>query len=103
MASVIRGDDNFDSAEGGPNATFGGVGTYAFLQWEGASQQSPGATVAGSSLYPASSWGGTSGAYYSGVGRPSGTWRLMGSTGYYGGTVALDRSDTYSSVFVRIS
>jgi hypothetical protein len=31
MPSVIRGDDNFDSADVGPSTNYGSVGSYALL------------------------------------------------------------------------
>ena len=85
-------------------ASYGGVGTYGLFYWSGAGQQSPSATVAGSSLSPASTWHtANENGYYTGVGSPSGTWRLMGSTGWRNGTSALSRVDLYVSVFLRIS
>lgn len=85
-------------------ASYGGVGTYGLFYWSSAGQQSPAATVAGSSLSPASTWHTANEAgYYTGAGSPSGTWRLMGSTGWRNGTSALSRVDLYVSVFLRIS
>lgn len=83
---------------------YGAVGSYGFFLWSGAGQQGPGATVSGSSLFPANSYAySTVSGYASVYGQPSGTWRLMGSTGYYDGTAALSRVDMYTSVFMRIS
>ena len=85
-------------------ASYGGVGTYGLFYWSGAGQQSPSATVSGSSLSPASTWHtANENGYYTGAGSPSGTWRLMGSTGWRNGTSALSRVDLYVSVFLRIS
>ena len=85
-------------------ASYGAVGTYGLFYWSGAGQQSPAATVAGSSLSPASTWHSAGEAgYYTGAGSPSGTWLLMGSTGWRNGTSALSRVDLYVSVFLRIS
>ena len=103
MVSVIRGNDNFDSAYG-ISTTYDAVGTYACLFWNGAGNQSPGATVSGSSLYPSNLFAYSTIAGYSTVdGTASGTWRLMGQTGRYNGTTTLARIDMYASVFVRIS
>jgi hypothetical protein len=83
---------------------YGDVGSYGFFMWSSAAQQSPGTTVAGSSLLPANAFtqSGTAG-YATVFGQPSGTWRLMGQTGYNNGTVVLSRNDQYISVFLRIS
>ena len=81
------------------------VGSYAQLWWSGASQKGPGSTVAGSSLYPANTYmaGDASNfGYTTTFGSPSGTWQLMGETGYYS-TGSINRSDMYASVFLRIS
>ena len=86
MASVIRGDDNFDSANVGPSTTSGAVGTYANVVYYGA-ELSFGDTVAGSSLYPAtiSKSGdytyrtGATVAFGSTAVALSGTWRVMAS------------------------
>ena len=86
------------------STTYDAVGTYACLWWSGAGNQSPGATVAGSSLYPSNLYALSPHTGHSTVnGSASGTWRLMGQTGRYDGTVTLARADMYSSVFVRIS
>ena len=105
MPSVIRGDDNFDSNTSIPSTAYDAVGTYALLHWINQTSTAPNTTVAGSNLYPASTWSAstTVGAYYSGSGTVSGTWRLMGSIGYYSGTTAINRIDFRGSVFVRIS
>lgn len=85
-------------------ASYGAVGTYGLFYWSGAGQQSPAATVAGSSLSPASTWHSAGEAgYYTGAGSPSGTWLLMGSTGWRNGTSSLSRVDLYVSVFLRVS
>ena len=95
MPSVIRGDDNFDSANGGPNATTGAVGTYAWL-WRDDTSFNAGDTYAGSGLYyavqsddnatavAANTYRGN-GLVRSGT-TASGTWRAMGSAGSYGAT-----------------
>ena len=104
MASVIRGDDNFDSASAGPSATFGAVGTYAFCVGVilGFTE---GSTVAGSSLLPS---GLNSNSYTSdalddasttkGGSALSGTWRAMGRQNY---GPASNRGR--QTLFVRIS
>jgi hypothetical protein len=81
---------------------WGDVGSYGLFWWNGAGQRLPNATVAGSSLYAAStySYDTTYGAYAT---SPSGTWRLMGITGYYNLSIALSRVDMYASIFIRIS
>ena len=86
-----------------PSTTYGDVGTYGLFFWSGAGQRGPGSTVAGSSLYPCNGYGYLYAGYATGYGPPSGTWRMMGSTGYYNGTGAISRDDMYTCVFVRIS
>ena len=105
MVSVIRGDDDFDTSSVGTSTDYGAVGTYGLFYRASAGQNAPATTTAGSTLLPATTWTQVS-AYpsgYSGSGSPSGTWRLMGQTGYYGGTIAISRDDQYTSVYVRIS
>jgi len=93
-----------DGVLGVLNTTYGAVGTYAMLWANVNAQRSPGATIAGSSLYPANTITSTSlSGDYTGAGTPSGTWRLMGATGYYNSTIALSRRDLMVSVWVRIS
>lgn len=85
-------------------ATAGGVGTYALLFWSGAAQNGPGTTVSGSVLYPSNLYAYSTTAGYATVyGSMSGTWRLLGQTGYYNGTVALTRVDMAGSLFLRIA
>lgn len=89
MVSVIRGDDNFDtaipttptSAQVG-TATAGldynSVGSYGLFWWSAATQRAPGATVSGSSLYPTNLFVYVNNAGYTSVyGQPSGTWKLL--------------------------
>ncbi len=104
MASVIRGDDNFDSATVG-STTAGDVGTYAFLRENGTNktQVTFGNTLAGSSLYPASLNNSQSGGPYWGItGLPtasvSGTWRCMG---FYDATATSN--DNPVTLWIRIS
>jgi len=104
MASVIRGDDNFDSSGVGAATDFGDVGSYAFCLGVilGFTENS---TIAGSSLLPS---GLNSNAYTSdatdaasttkGGSALSGTWRAMGRQ-YYGPTSNRGRQ----TLFVRIS
>ena len=118
MPSVIRGNDNFDSANGGPNATVGAVGTYAWLQSSSANfNVTPGSTYAGSGFYYAgttgTAWSITAsstafddeaGDWSSGPGTdyrvsPAGTWRCMGATS----PGASNDYDYPSSLFLRIS
>jgi hypothetical protein len=102
MASVIRGDDNFDSAIGG-STTLSAVGTYAWLGGATTSiQPNAGNSIAGSSLRYA---GTASTSTYSDntaarIGQsspstPSGTWQAMGGTG------AIARYN--ATLYVRIS
>ena len=104
MVSVIRGDDDFDTSSVVGPTTYGAVGTYGLFYRASAGQNAPATTTAGSNLVPANTythtttWGG-----YSGSGSPSGTWRLMGQTGYYSNTIAFNRVDMDTSVYVRIS
>jgi hypothetical protein len=102
MASTIRGSDNFDSGTVG-STTYGDVGTYGFFLWNGATQNLPGATVSGNNLYPANTYDYNGSAGWKNSNQPSGTWRLMGETGYYNGGTALTRTDMSVTVFVRIS
>ena len=99
MASVIRGNDNFDSSSVGPSTSLGAVGTYAFIYY--ATNSTPGTTVAGSSLQYANTVGhdnnGSSGI------SPSGTWRLMGSVGYFNGGNVTNSIGYKMTVAVRIS
>jgi len=86
MASVIRGNDNFDSGVVGSTTT-GAVGTYALLRGLSGAATNAGSTSAGSGLY----YTDTSRSYN---GSPSaGTWKCMGY-GLYG-----DRA----TVWLRIS
>jgi hypothetical protein len=82
---------------------YGAVGSYGLFQCISAGQRGGGSTVAASSLYPANAFSYSVAGYASVYGQPSGTWRLMGSTGYYSGTVALTREDMHTSVWLRIS
>lgn len=111
MASVIRGDDNFDSNDlptvdtssvlsATAGASVGDVGTYAALQMTSNGANSPGYTRAGSGLKYMNFFA-YSGAGYQNV-SPSGTWRLMGSTGYYQGGVNAS-TDRAGSLWLRIS
>jgi len=92
---------NFGGIIGGMG--YGAVGTYGLFQCIGAGQRGGGSTVSGSSLYPTNAFSYSVAGYASVYGTPSGTWRLMGSTGYYSGTVALTREDMHTSVWLRIS
>jgi hypothetical protein len=82
---------------------YGDVGSYGLFQCISAGQRGGGSTVAGSSLYPANAFSYNVAGYASVYGQPSGTWRLMGSTGYYSGSTALTREDMHTSVWLRIS
>lgn len=100
MASVIRGDDNFDSGDVfTPPTTAGAVGTYAFLVNQGSGAITFGTTYSGSSL-EAASVDAPNGYIYNTLvyGNSSvfqsGTWRCMGQS---------STLNTKGSVFLRIS
>ena len=87
MASVIRGDDNFDSATVG-STTLADVGTYAFCKTgSNIGVISAGSTTSGSNLLYSDRNGNTSGS-------PSvGTWRIMGH----------GQNTIFENVWLRIS
>jgi hypothetical protein len=86
------------------STAYGAVGTYGLFFYQTLGQNAPATTVSGSSLYPANTYDYSGHRpTYSGSGHPSGTWRLMGQTGYYNETVTITRNDFNTSVFVRIS
>jgi len=101
MASVIRGNDNFDSATAG-STDLGAVGTYAFLRTASGSTAgvTAGSTYSGSGLqyYASNDSGSNVNTYtYSFGSAPSGTWRAMG-------TGSDSRYNHFQqTVFVRIS
>ena len=84
----------------GPSTDLGTVGTYAFIYYATAS--SPGTIMAGSDLrYANTADLGNTGA--SNI-APPGTWRLMGTIGYFGGAGASSGGNTFKmSLAVRIS
>jgi len=88
----------------GVSTAYDAVGTYAMMYYHSGTQVAPSTTVAGSQLWPSNTYSSTANrASYSGSGRPSGTWRLMGQNGYYNETVAFNRVDFRVSIWVRIS
>ena len=105
MASVIRGNDNFDSAGVGKNAGTGAVGSYAMLATDSKGVISLGTTRSGANLI----WSGLVqydfgsstnlrtdlSSSESQDGNPSGTWKLLGS-----GTASLRYT---ISLWLRIS
>lgn len=116
MPSYIRGNDNFDSANFGPNITLGAVGTYAWLMRDDTTANvTAGDTVAGSGLFyagfSAAAWTTTTtnhafddetGDLGMGPGtnirvNPSGTWKACGTTS---GAASYGYSTT---LWVRIS
>jgi hypothetical protein len=102
MVSYIRGDDDFDSSEGGGSTDWGAVGSYGEFNTitnQSTEVPNPSATTSGSNLtsagggtYPYGSNYTISGTSYA----VSGTWRLMGNLG--------STSTSYvSSIFCRVS
>tara|TARA_R110002096_G_scaffold76147_2_gene180237 strand:+ start:24 stop:377 length:354 start_codon:yes stop_codon:yes gene_type:complete len=117
MVSVIRGDDNFDSAIVG-STTAGAVGTYVWATSAASNTQAPqfifGNTFAGTGLFPAglaslSAATATNGMKYSsgnaigvldtGVSALSGTWRCMAQTP----PLSSNHDEQPLALFVRIS
>ncbi len=106
MASVIRGDDNFDSATVGSTA-YGAVGTYVWGYFSGTGI-TEGSTKAGSSITPAGDFyyltslagdaGNASFLHTQGGSALSGTWRAMGRT-----MNSSTSTFTRFTLFVRIS
>jgi len=108
MASVIRGDDNFDSSSVGPSTTYGDVGTYII----GARIQgriAEGSTAAGSSirnltLHSYNTTSMTSGTRLSPAGYfyssdlMSGTWRQM-----FDAVIGDSNNNARGGLWVRIS
>ena len=96
-----RGPTGPTGPSGTPSTSYNTVGSYGFMMWSGAGARNAGATVSSSSLYPANNFSWTSPASgYSNSNRPSGSWRLMGNTGYSNGTGG-GWSYTLQSLFVR--
>ena len=105
MASVIRGDDKFDSATGG-STTYGAVGTYLWAS-RFVGPISENSTVSGSSIEPggfvASNYTNMSDDSYIGVNMTkggstlSGTWRMMGRSVHNSGTLVRQ------TLYLRIS
>lgn len=109
MASTIRGDDDFDSANSGPSTAYGGVGSYTFaLTPADYSSASAGGTYSASSLVacvPYTNTNVSTNGYVLSVLTntsytvSSGTWRSMTPEIYSG-------NSTYARemcLFVRIS
>lgn len=113
-STYLRGDRTWQTISTSPTtdqvlsatagASVGAVGTYAFMadQTNSATNVSPGATIAGSSLRYSSI------SFYEGVGEfsdrtngsaASGTWRLLG----YGRRDLGSGNQRYTSLFLRIS
>ena len=86
MASVIRGNDNFDSGSVG-STTLADVGTYAFCRTSSNLGVNAGATTSGSNLIYSDRNGNSSG------GPSGGTWRIMGHGG----------NTIFENVWVRVS
>lgn len=105
MPSVIRGSDDFDSSEAGLATAFGAVGTYCFANSAGdLADRDGGATAAGSNLRTANSYTDYSGVVGYSNESLSGTWRVMGQTGEYGGgTVYTGNVNQQTTLWLRIS
>ena len=92
----LYGDGSNLTGVGG-STDLNAVGTYAFLRRTG--NYLPGVTVSGGAMTFANS--GRLGYTTSGTG-PAGTWRQMGSSGYFNGSTSA--GDTLQqTVYVRIS
>lgn len=92
MATVIRGQDNFNSNSAGIGTTVDAVNSYGFFgDYNGYGIKLPGATLSGSLIdyeYDAYSFS------YNALSQSlSGTWRVMGYTGgsYYNNGTCLVR------------
>ena len=111
MATVLRGNDNFDSASP-VSTTFGDVGTYVCAMYKpGYSVNFKGSTTAGSNLLYHNVDYGSAGV----VGYPfdatestshsaglSGTWRCMGNL-RTGTSAAYNINTAIGSIWLRIS
>lgn len=109
MSTVIRGNDNFDSASP-VSTTYGAVGTYVLADKQASGGVTYNSTHAGSTLRPTGFTGSQNrGAsldwtytYMRGWTGPastlSGTWRAMGEENYY-----TPSSYNRQTLFVRIS
>lgn len=102
MASVIRGDDNFDSGSAGPSTTYGDVGTYGLFLYiingtaslndeltVGANVTTSGSNLRGD-VSGGNSYGSRNGheqinniSWAGGGTALSGTWRCMGKNIYF--------------------
>jgi hypothetical protein len=102
MASVIRGNDNFDSGTVG-STTFDAVGTYCLAHSTAYGSHVGGTTYSGSALRTANAYEGGGGSSGSSNASLTGTWRLMGNIGYINGGNTNSNSNSSTSVFVRIS
>ena len=106
MSTVLRGNDNFDSASP-VSTTYGGVGTYiAGMAQTGGTQRTGGYTISGSSLLqPTSSnwypYAQATSLSSTGSASLSGTWRLMAPR--WGINNADDSNFATGGLFVRIS
>lgn len=84
-------------------ASVGGVGTYALLFAATTATRTPGTTLAGSSLRYANTYFDLSGGVVgNSTDTPTGTWRLMGATGYVNGSGSVTTT-TQVSLWLRIS
>ena len=103
MASVIRGDDNFNSANASGSASVGAVGTYALLIQTTKTNRAAGTVVAGSELRYFATEARTTAwvnhRHYGGDTAPAGSWRTMGQvTHLYG-----DSDARAATLFLRVS
>lgn len=105
MPSVIRGDDNFDSANTYTQPMGAGeVGTYMYgVTTSAVTSAAFGSTRAGSAIRATtiSQYRGSAYLVYSTIGTTlSGTWRLMGETTTYSGN---DANEEQICLWLRIS
>jgi len=91
-------------AAAGASTTVGDVGTYAMMRDTSSTANfTPGTTKAGSALRYANTYQYGASYYGSGNVSASGTWRIMGHSGIYNGSVNSAGTATSTSLYVRIS
>ena len=91
-------------AAAGASTTVGDVGTYAMMRNTSSTANfTPGTTKAGSALRYANTYQYGASNYGSGNVSASGTWRIMGHSGIYNGSISLAGTAVAVSLYVRIS